>query len=94
MKKCIFAISIAFATAVGVYCSYNKSTNNKATLSDIALANIEALSRGEGPNKGDRLRCYKDISSSGWGDPTFITYCGTCEPIYCKTYSNESGCYY
>lgn len=61
---------------------------------ELVMENLEALANTEGVNPGDRLRCFDNISNSGWATPTFVTYCGTCNPIICKSASKETTCTY
>ena len=50
----------------------NKNMNNDANLSDLALANVEALADGE---SGDGEDCYNTITTKR---ASKVLYCGTC----------------
>lgn len=47
MKKKIFGVALIAAMAVAAGWNFNQS-KNEVELSDLALANVEALARGEG----------------------------------------------
>jgi hypothetical protein len=74
MKKKI--ISIAFIAAITVAAAWNFSRSSKAEidLSDIALANVEALASEENDDGTGKL-CYKSITA---GESLLILYCDTC----------------
>lgn len=92
MKFILSLVSILIGGSIAIGLT-NKET--KEPISDLVKKNIEALALNEGgPQPGDRLSCYNEISSSGLGvEYTSVAYCGTCGPIYCKTYSNSGKCY-
>lgn len=71
MKKKSFLIAaVAIIASVGSYFGY--STNQNNGLSDIQLANIEALASGE---QGEKKTCYNDIHSK---EGCQVRYCPTC----------------
>ncbi|MCD8093622.1 MAG: NVEALA domain-containing protein [Bacteroides sp.] len=90
MKKKLMraTLAVVFAAVAG-YGLYVSQRDNGG-MSDLALANIEALAAGEG--SGQTLKCYKTISSNGGGMMTHVTYCGTCSPILAISYSNQWQC--
>lgn len=67
MKKKIFGAALIAAMAVAAGWNFNKS-QNEMELSDLALANIEALARGEDsndPNRGSGVKKVDCKDSSG-----------------------------
>jgi len=64
----IFAVALIATTSYGV----NKSMNSEANLSDLALANMEALADGE---SGGGDLCYNSITTKR---ASKVLYCGTC----------------
>lgn len=89
MKKNVFLIIgvIAFAGVI----AFNVSENlRSSSLSDIALANVEALARNEGG--GSSLDCYQTVDFGGPDNPTHQTYCGDCSATLCRRWANASQC--
>ncbi|OUN80044.1 MULTISPECIES: NVEALA domain-containing protein [unclassified Bacteroides] len=83
MKKIIrFSFIAAVAVAAG-YTAYSQSQKTE-TLSDLELANVEALARNE---TGHHITCY----SGGTGN-AFMCKCGTCVWGYTSTY-NKGTCF-
>jgi hypothetical protein len=73
MKKKIR--SIAFVVAIAAAATWNFSQSKaKVDLSDLALANVEALASEENDDRTGKL-CYKSITT---GESLLILYCGTC----------------
>lgn len=59
MKKRL--LSIAFVAAIAVTASWNfAQSENKATLSELTLANVEALAESEGGSKDCDTYCKPD----------------------------------
>ncbi len=58
----IFAIALVAVAGMGI----NKSVNNDANLSDLALANVEALAQTETGQGFDCLRPYDAICYTDW----------------------------
>ena len=82
MKKIIrvaFAATFACIAGYGVYTSQQESG-----LSELALANIEALANGE--SGGNHITCYSGSGSS------FLCKCSTCTWQYIGT-SSKGKCY-
>ena len=76
---------IAFA-AIAVAAGWNYQQNKQnVELSDLALANIEALASGEESGKG---KCYNSITTQPGSK---ILYCSTCTYIADSTNSWFSG---
>jgi len=87
MKKKFFSIIVAGTFAGSI--ALNTSLHG-GSLSDMNLANIEALSNTEGGGK--QLACYQTVSSNGIGNLTHQTYCADCEATLCRSWSNNSFC--
>lgn len=90
MKKyfLIIIIKLAFIGTMGWVYQQNKKS---VELSDLAVANIEALASGEA--SGTRLKCYKTISGNPNKTQTHYTYCGSCSPVLGYDAYDESHCY-
>ncbi|RNC63289.1 NVEALA domain-containing protein [Proteiniphilum sp. X52] len=65
----LFALALLATAGFGVH----KSMNSDADLSDVALANVEALAQGE---SGGGNKCYNSITTK---EGSQILYCGTCK---------------
>ena len=52
---------------------------NPAQLSDVALANIEAIASGEGGDEGLPILCYPSVEPGNPG--SLVVFCGTCSTI-------------
>ena len=88
-KKMFYGLAvlvIAFVAAFGVNASLSSKGHN---LSDISLANVEALARNE---NGGTLDCWNTISSQGPNASTHKTYCGECKAKICNYWSSASTC--
>lgn len=77
--KTIFVAAFALVAGYGVYAS-----QQKVGMSDLAMANIEALANGEGD--GNHITCYSGSGSS------FLCKCSTCTWQYTGT-SSRGTCY-
>ena len=66
MRKKIFSSVFALALLATAGWGVNKSMSNDAGLSDLALANVEALADGENPGTGDG--CKSQIKGSTYED--------------------------
>jgi hypothetical protein len=90
MKKKILGGIAVFVIAV--VAAWNVNLNSqKSDLSDISLANVEALASGE--SGGQPMDCYCYIQYNNDGRPkTDQTYCGNCQAIVCTYWAGESGC--
>ena len=87
MKRYLLKITmvvVALVYYVGVYTSQRTHS-----MSDIMIANVEALARGE---SGQKLDCWQHISSTGNVLATHVTYCGSCDAILAKSWSSQSMC--
>ena len=85
MKATVVAVFVV-STSLGLHVSQR----NSAKMSDLVLANIEALATGE--SGGQTLKCYKTVSSGGGGMMTHVTYCGTCSAVLANAYSDSWQC--
>lgn len=72
MKKKIFGAVIIAAMALAAGWNFNQSKNEVA-LSDLALANVEALASGE----GGYTRCYV-YYTEGFSSGYLVMDCNTC----------------
>ena len=68
MKKKIFGVALIAAMAVAAGWNFNQS-KNETQLSDLALANVEALARGEWGD-GHCDNCLKNFSEICWYEGT------------------------
>ena len=84
MKKIILSIAVIATAAIAGWNYQQNQTNTE--LSDLALANIEALASGEG-ERGTGT-CYHTITSQAGSK---ILYCATCTYIEESTNSWISG---
>lgn len=86
MKKIIKIVLVAIFVGYGIY--INQEENN---MTDLALANVEALADGE--NTGKQYTCYKTISSGNSGAQTSdVRYCGSCSIQPANYYSGDGVC--
>jgi hypothetical protein len=81
---------VFFATILFLAMFNTKLTNKEEKYSALTLANIEALAQGE--NWVPNTTCFITISSSGSGNLTHITWCGSCNPELAKSWSGEIKC--
>lgn len=86
MKKLFFILSVL---AFGIIVFIKVQNSASISMSDVALANIEALASGE---SGSTLKCYKTVSTNGSGQLTHVTYCGDCKAVKANAWSNEWQC--
>ena len=78
-------LGVAIIAALTITASWNFQQNQKQTkLSDLTLANVEALASEEGG--GNHITCYSGSGSS------FLCKCSTCTWGYIGT-SSKSTCY-
>lgn len=72
-------IKVAFAAAVVAMAGYGVYTNQKTDImSDVMLANVEALASGEGSSSDCEVYCKSDYRYTCyiyWGDDTEGTAC-------------------
>lgn len=92
MKSKFFSIIVVVAfvslSGYGVY-----KNQQKNVLSDVMLANLEALADIEGGDSTLKLDCWSDLSSNNGNVlPTHVTYCLTCEPILARGWSKNGIC--
>lgn len=86
MKKLFFILSVL---AFGIIVFIKVQNSASISMSDVALANIEALASVE---SGSTLKCYKTVSTNGSGQLTHVTYCGDCKAVKANAWSNEWQC--
>lgn len=79
IMKLVFASAFALVAGYSVYAS-----QKKVEMSDLAMANVEALASGE--SGGNHITCYSGIGSS------FLCKCSTCTWQYIGT-SSKGTCY-
>lgn len=91
MKKTILTtVLIAFLSLVTVSNVCNSLREPEEKMSELMLDNIEALASGE---LGEKLDCWSTVSSTnGSVLSTHVTYCGTCNAVLAKSWSNRSIC--
>lgn len=83
----VFALALLVASGYGV----NKSMNSNANLSNLALANIEALAQNENPGPITISCNYADIAGDVWSG-TFMWRCQDCSYSLCKNRGSSSTC--
>ncbi|GAB6008831.1 NVEALA domain-containing protein [Dysgonomonas reticulitermitis] len=89
MKKSCIILSIG---AIILFAAFNLNiSSNEKTTSSLSLANIEALAQNENPI-ADTRSCHQTISMEGSGNPTHVTYCGSCDAQLARTWSNSGSC--
>ena len=92
MKKKILSGLFALAFLVAAGYGVSQSMNNEATLSDLALANVEALAQNENPGGPITISCrYADVASDVWSG-TFLWRCQGCSYSICNNISSSSTC--
>ena len=75
-KKVTLLCAVA---AMGIAAAAGVSLQNRAQLSDVALANIEAIAAGEGGDEGLPILCYPSVEPGNPG--SLVVFCGTCSTI-------------
>ena len=75
-KKVTLLCAVA---AMGIAAAVGVSLQNRAQLSDVALANIEAIAAGEGGDEGLPILCYPSVEPGNPG--SLVVFCGTCSTI-------------
>lgn len=99
MRKKIFAAMIV--AVIAIFAGYNIFQSQRAenTMSDLAMANVEALAFGE-DNTGEDVDCFKNISSPTedeyHNDPSLYATVTSCSPcgllVIVKSASDQSNC--
>lgn len=84
MKKKILGVVTVAAIVVMAGWNFNQS-KNEVVLSDLALANVEALANGE---TGEGKDCYNTITKQ---KSSKVFYCATCSWVDESTYTTFSG---
>jgi hypothetical protein len=91
-KKILGGIALLGIAAVA---AWNVNLNSQSSdLSDVSLANVEALANGESSSKS--IDCWQEISSSHSNamsaELTHKTYCGECSAKLDRSWSSSSSC--
>lgn len=85
-KFMVIFVMILVSVGSGVYLS--QKTNS---ISDLVLANVEALANDESNAK--QYSCYKTISTENKDGQTYdVRYCGSCNVEPANYYSGEGLC--
>lgn len=97
MKKKILLGIFALAIIASVGFGMNKSVKSDANLSDLAMANIEALANNEGGGNVGEIPCYGTIRVDPNDPDTYeplwaITLCNGCELVNCYQYMDKGLC--
>ena len=97
MKKVLLSSIFAVALIGTVGYGVNKSMKSDANLSDLALANVEALANNEGGGNVGEIPCYGTIRIGLNNPDTYeplwaITLCNGCELVNCYEYKDEGVC--
>lgn len=88
MKKIILFCSFAFITITTIFISKKSSVTD---ISDLALANIEALANGESSG-GQRSICYKKLEGNQGAPMQDKTWCTDCKPRPASKWEKSSEC--
>lgn len=83
----IFALALLVATGYGV----NKGMKSNDDLSDLALANVEALADNES-GEGQRITCYNNLEGDQGAPMEDKTWCDDCKARPASKWSNSSEC--
>lgn len=89
MKKKIFGAALIATMAVATGWNFNQS-KNKVELSELALANVEALAQGEGIYTHGI--CYQTLSFEYVFPSHYVIYCLGCQTVKAVLYSNANIC--
>lgn len=83
----LFALTLLITTGYGV----QKSMKNDVGLSDLALANVEALADNES-GEGQRITCYNNLEGFQGAPMEDKTWCDDCKARPASKWSNSSEC--
>ncbi len=89
MKKNILFCLIAFIVMISVFCNQKFSTPN---VSNLMLANIEALANNGESGGGQRITCYNKMEGHQGAPMEDKTWCDDCTPRPASKWSNPSEC--
>lgn len=89
MKKKILGVALIATMAVAAGWNFNQS-KNETGMSNIALANVEALAYGEGIYTHGI--CYQSLSFEYVFTSHYVIYCMGCKSVKAVLYSNASIC--
>ena len=90
MKKKILSGLFASALLIAAATGAMESKKSEAGLSDLAMANIEALANGEGGEPMNIPRRYAE--QGNYSNGTLMWRCQTCSYDFCKNISSSSNC--
>ncbi|WP_419051733.1 NVEALA domain-containing protein [Parabacteroides goldsteinii] len=92
MKKILLLYSILsiFVVATIVVCSSLSKTTSE--MSELTLANIEALANGESSEGGKRVVCYNKLQGLQGAPMEDKTWCESCKPRPASEWSKQSEC--
>lgn len=88
MKKIVLSISIVIMAIGAIFLSKEYSASD---VSDLALANIEALADNESGG-GQRIICYNKLEGSQGAPMEDKTWCSGCEVKPASKWSEKSEC--
>lgn len=90
MKKKIFGAAIIAAMAVAAGWNFNQS-KNETQLSDLTMANVEALARNE---SGEKKSCFRSITKAPDDGSLALSArdCSDCKLYWVTSASNSSEC--
>ena len=83
----LFALALLATTAVGVA----ESKKSEVAMSDLAMANVEALANGESEG-GERIICYRKIEGFQGFPMEDKTWCNECRARPASSWSDKSEC--
>ena len=89
VKKILGFIAVLLIAFVAMW-NVNVNSQTKG-MSDVMLANVEALANDEGGG-GQRVSCYNKIEGFQGAPMEDQTYCGTCKAKPAMKWSDSSEC--
>jgi hypothetical protein len=93
MKKMIIGGVAAIVIAVLAGVNVNLNSQSENLLSDLALANVEALASGEGGGGTITYQCWQTVTGSSTASYLIEkTYCLTCTALPTTSWSSQSVC--
>ena len=85
----------ALLIGAGAVTNYLRAQQPEQQMSDLTLANIEAMAYIDtelgGDSEGGKIDCYGALANAGSGHIT-ITKCSTCMDESCTDYSDRARC--
>jgi len=86
-KSLIWIFGALLIAAAATNASMNLLGNSAEI--EVNIANIEALASGE---YSPELSCWQTVSTLGDTNLTHVTFCGSCGPVLCRTWSSPGIC--